>query len=479
MATDCSDQHSTTMTHKHQSKHWVMQCLIAALLVINLMIVLSGDRSEMASRNNLTVVVQGGSSGSGDGDEEYRGLQEKTAREHRVERLNNLNCLPRDTYVHKDYTLPIYELDALAQRDCPLERIPAPTTHLDYTYSRFSDHYPLSSDNSSHFVVLCDRPNSTEPFKAFVNSLLIHSSKPISLHVVKTRYEIPWLDELDSPYFQVNFYHNERLGYLGNAIRLMKKYNFQSRHRSSPFPLTKSFYSTLPYPHLELVKRVIIIDDDILFWEDPSKLFDILEPDKLALSCPEDDFRVNKYYRKTKQQSNGHPTKYCNAGMVHMPILPRRAHPDWGLTNDILDLYVDAVKNMTAEYPGEKYPCSDQQIYNRLFAYNEHKMGNIPCSWHCNYHSCNRGKFAKTGVCTSCPELLEPNVKCKAYHFVAKAFELNPAMDVKTHEYEYFIRPNSLELLYDQFLPRIMKGIWKKGKKKGIVPSCAGSTQKN
>jgi hypothetical protein len=357
---------------------------------------------------------------------------------------------------HEDHSTPsrFYSYNVLREAEVP-----------EFSYSRFTEAFPLDSTNALHFVLLSDRKESETPLRAFVNSLLTYSSMPIGLHIV-TRHSIEWLDEMDSPVFQVHFYNYERLGYLGNAIRLQRIFGFKSKHTSMPYPLTKPFYSNLPFPRPraegeDSVDRVLIIDDDILFWSDPAALFNLLDPAKLALSCPVDPKRVNTYYTETDMASNGHLTRYCNAGMVHMPILPRRPHEDFGSTNDILDMYLNATAAMTKEYPKYRYQCSDQQIYNRLFADQEDRMDNIPCDW----NSCKAGVKDKSGSCFNCPSIAVAEKQCKTFHFVNSAFEgANYQVDLKnapdgSHEYSYFFALQPLRVLHDEFLPRVAGSI--------------------
>ena len=387
--------------------------------------------------------------------------------------LESLRCQPSDKE-SEGYTLPMYEFfdttaPLLPRLDFGLASSP------EYSHSRFAQHYPLrtttthgNNNNNSvaavHFVVLSDRhPHNTShtPLKALVHSILTHVSVPVDLHVATSHNSIDWLDALDSPFFQVNFYNYEKLGYLGNAVRMIKTTNFQSKHRGMPYPLTKPFLSNLPLPGREEghIDRVIALDDDILFWDDPVKLLQLLPADKLALSCPLDPKRAHRYYNKTNLHHNGHDTRYCNSGFIHMPILPRRPHELYHETNDLLDMYIDAIEGMTAEYPGVKYRCSDQEVYNRVFRWNQDKMGNIPCEWHCDYNS---QRFNKGWEFSNCPEIGKPGpdgeiVQCKVFHLLGDSYKDDSLeVDKKEHEYKYFFEMDSMELLYKQFMPRML-----------------------
>jgi len=294
-----------------------------------------------------------------------------------------------------------------------------------------------------------------------VNSILLHTSVPVAFHVILSQNSIGWLDEMDSPFFQVNFYNYEKLGYLGNAIRMIKKTKFRSKHPAMPYPMTKPFLSTLPLPGRDQghIQRVLVLDDDILFWEDPVKLLKLLPPDKLALSCPIDPKRVDRYFTKTKTVNNGHQSRFCNAGFIHMPILPRRDHPLYRETNDVLDMYIESIEAMTKEYPKENYICSDQQVYNRVFRWNEHKMGNIPCDWHCDYNS---QRFTKGWTFSNCPEIGQPGpdgevVQCKMFHLLNGGYkDKSLQMDKEEHGYKNYLEKIPMKLLYTEFMPRIL-----------------------
>ena len=383
--------------------------------------------------------------------------------------LERLRCKP-STEDSQGYNLPMYQFfgnspETLPRINYGLEAKP------EYSHSRFARYYPLRSTTNDnkvgaiHFIMLCDRINSSllAPLKAFVNSVLTHASVPVAMHVVLSRNKIDWLDRLDSPFFQVNFYNYEKLGYLGNALRLLKKTKFRSSHTGMPYPLTKPFMSNLPLPGRAegLVTRVIAVDDDILFWEDPVKLLELMPADKLALSCPTDLKRVYRYYHKTNTTNNGHDSRFCNSGLVHMPITPlTRPHELYYQTNDWLDWYVQAMEDMTTEYPGVKHRMSDQAVYNRVFRDHADEMGNIPCEWHCDYNS---QRFTKGDwEFSNCPEIGKPGpdgniVECKMFHFLHGAYKMeNFRVDKEEHSYQHFLQQNSMELLYETFLPRIL-----------------------
>lgn len=374
-----------------------------------------------------------------------------------LERLQRLRCRPQPSH-HQNYTVPIYEFDPTLSIPRLFTKMLPNQQEPDYTYSRFNDAFPLDSSNAIHFAVLCDRKNSTLPLRALINSILKFSSKPVVIHMVKSYHSMEWLDKLDSPYFQINFYHYERIGLLGDVIRLQKKYDYKSLHRSDPYPQTKIFFSILPFPR-KSIKNVIIIDDDFTFQDDPAKLYGLLDPTKLAMACPEDPERVQKWY--SDRPNDGHPSKYCNSGLINMPILERSPHDEFGWTNDILDMYMVAMRNMHLQYPGVAHRLSDQDVFNRVFAENEANMENIPCEWHCYYTSCRERTGNEAGTCQNCPTIGRANEKgelsrCRAFHFLAHAYEEHMRFPDPENEFDYVFNLNSLQLLYHVFLPRFL-----------------------
>ena len=345
-----------------------------------------------------------------------------------------------DASLHDNYKIPLHQWklpDANPEGvDLPrLDRFPTEPGEpvADYSYSRFAETFYLDSKQAIHLVVMSDRTGyfdpKWDPFPALVNSLLLHSSMPIVMHVV-TRYPIPWLDALDSPFFQVNYYNYERLGFFGNAHRMQRSYNFQSSHKSMPMPMVKLFFTLLPLPTppdystSRGIENLLLVDDDITFFNDPAKLWLQLNPHRLALNCPKDPRRIEKFYTSVNQTSNGHSERYCNSGMVNLPILPKRAHPKYGFTNDLMEMYFNATFQMTTEYPEAWYLTADQDIYNRILADNEELVDMIPCQWHCDYNSCKRGY---DGHCSNCYDIGrsdDPEKRyCQTFHYVSGSYK--------------------------------------------------------
>ena len=374
---------------------------------------------------------------------------------------------------------PVYEL--LGQGQGLLRKVFGLEEWPDYSYSRFVDHFPLRTDEGAiHIVILFDREhaNVQDPLIGTVNSLLEHSTKPIALHVGTKHATIPWLDKLDSPFFQINFYNPEKLGYLGNAIRLQKATHFNDAHYSAPFTLVKPFLTTLPFPGEDsrMIKHILFLDDDIMFWDDPAKMMAQLDPDKIALSCPEDWIRVKRNSIKPKTFNNGHDKRYCNSGMIHFPIYPRKPHPLYRYSNSFLDTYIQTAMDMHNDYPGQVYKVSEQVMYNRLFRFHEDEMGNIPCEWHCDFATLEDTYKKDKGVKTvidlnftdafrfmNCPEVGKigedgTKTQCRAFHLTRGAYRLeNLTLDKDEHSYQVYAGRDSLRLIYERFVSAFLE----------------------
>lgn len=225
------------------------------------------------------------------------------------------------------------------------------------------------------------------------------------------------------------------------------------------------------------------IDDDIVFWDDPVQLFQELDPHQLAMSCPIDTYRVKKYFQKPGHQRNGDGKRYCNSGLIHVPLPPRRFDPDYQYSLPIVDQFIQTAYDMEKDYPKTRYVVSDQEIYNRMFRNNKKDMGIIPCEWHCEFGSLRGADNHIAGVIqndgtnysapgafrfTNCPAVEDGSAHaktCRLFHFNRKAYKLDtPLIFPQTsngnnvyQNYSYFAEElDSQHLLYNHFLPRVV-----------------------
>jgi hypothetical protein len=299
-------------------------------------------------------------------------------------------------------------------------------------------------------VVMSDRdpnPNGTQPLKALVNSLLMYTTHPINLNVV-TKTRLPWLDALNSSpeYFRV-YYHHPRNIY-AKSQALIERANYRSKHYLAIFANAKLFLSTLDYPP-DTFPKVLMLDDDMVFYEDITRLVDLVRqhPNRLSLHCPEDAHRVKSYFIDKKIPHNGHASRYCIAGMIGFP-----------LGNDTATALSQTLVEMNLEYPGLQSPvAADQDVVNRYLAkhYNDtcdtggencnKGVDLIPCEWSCDWISC-RGKQTR---CSNCPN------HCRAYHFLYKSYKKHKHFGRKELNWDYYHEPTPLDVLLSIFVPRI------------------------
>jgi hypothetical protein len=244
-----------------------------------------------------------------------------------------------------------------------------------------------------------------------------------------------------------------------------------------PMPMVKLFLTVLPLPRPPAnslkaskgIEHLLLVDDDITFLNDPAKLWRLLNPHRLALNCPVDLRRIKKFFIDLNMTTNGHSSRYCNSGMINLPIpSQKRRHSLFGWTNDLMDMYINTTALMTKEYPEAVYLTADQDIYNRILGDHEDMVDMIPCEWHCDYNSCKRGD---TGTCSNCPNIgisTDPEKRyCNAFHYVSGTYKFRkklleeqgaslvapPLAKVSSYVELWDLKP--LQILMEVFLPRV------------------------
>jgi lipopolysaccharide biosynthesis glycosyltransferase len=296
-------------------------------------------------------------------------------------------------------------------------------------------------------VVLSDRggPNSIQPLKALVNSILLYTTHPINLNVV-TKDHYPWLDALNEAsqnVFRV-YYHSPSIIF-AQSQALVNATGATSIHYSSVFAFQKLFLSTLTYPSGTLSK-VLMLDDDMVFYEDITPLVDLVRknPDSLSLYCPVDPTRVEKFFGTTPD--NGHTERYCNSGMMGLPLGNRTA-----------ELFAKAMSNMKRKYPHMVFRVADQDVVNRYFAEHDDdgSVDYIPCDWSCDFNSCQK----KQAPCSNCLNAK----KCRGYHFLAKGYKQHKKMGRKEWNWDYYYSFEPFDLLNTTFGPRVEKAFHRDG----------------
>ena len=307
------------------------------------------------------------------------------------------------------------------------------------TYYRLAHHtidthytFPISNVNNCsasylNLVVVSDRNASPVPLRAFVNSLLLYASRPIRLNVV-SKVGIPWLEALSSKEFLV--YRHDPKELIMRTETLINATGFKSTHYSAAFGVQKLFLPTLTYE--SGVEKVLVLDDDMVFYTDIAPLVNIVMKDTVL---PFDPLRIDKYFRGPNREHNGHDKAYCISGMMGLP-----------LGEETSRLFEEATKNMTREYPNATYKVADQDVVNRYFAENNDGVQRIPCEWSCDVQSCN----FKVGRCQNCPSKV-----CHSMHFTAGWYKTDLDMGKQQWNWDYFDKFDPATVLRFTFRPRL------------------------
>lgn len=295
-------------------------------------------------------------------------------------------------------------------------------------------------------LVLSDRENTEIPLKGLINSLLHYTTSPIHLNVVTSTPEIPWLRQLESssPHFKVTLHSPHNL--LQRSTRLVNETSLQLAHPSSAFAIQKIFLPELPFMlSSPQNKKVLMIDDDQVYFEDITPLYDYmhLAPNHVSLLCARDRFNLRKICLKQGVPHNCDDELYCVTGLVGFPIYNQTAR------TTLVQTLVQTTQEMMTEYPNSVASQADQDIFNRFFRSQKHSdVQNIPCEWSCGTDEC--GKVLGKIKCRNC----ETN-KCKAFHYQSKSYLTNVTQMRPEVSWNYYFEKDPKELLKTTFDPRI------------------------
>ena len=125
-----------------------------------------------------------------------------------------------------------------------------------------------------HVAVVSDR-DTKNPFLALVHSILMHTTAPVAFHVF-TEHPYVFLNGIEKKtayargFYYSNAPNNER------AARLVDESNFITIHHSGITSMSRLFIGQSPFQPIGQVPKVIIVDDDILFYRDISELWKIV-----------------------------------------------------------------------------------------------------------------------------------------------------------------------------------------------------------
>lgn len=282
-------------------------------------------------------------------------------------------------------------------------------------------------------VVLSDRGTFTreQPLKALVNSILLYTTRPVNLNIV-TSVQMPWLGALNSSQFRVHFHPTSKV--YARTRALIQRTRISSTHYSARHAFQKLFLSTLDYPK-GTGRKVLMLDDDMVFYEDLTPLADLVmrNPSRLSLYCQLDPGRVKFYFQN--RPHNGDSEKYCISGMMGLP-----------LGNGTAELFETAATEMKLEYPDIKFAVADQNVVNRVYAHHKESVDLIPCEWSCDWISCNK----TVGICKNCPTGI-----CRSYHFNARTYTKHASMPKPEWNWDYYHDLDSKFVLLSSFLPRV------------------------
>ena len=231
-----------------------------------------------------------------------------------------------------------------------------------------------SHSDRIHIVVVSDREQSDFPLKGLINSILNFTSIPVTVNVVTSKDNIPFLDNLNTTSYFTTKYHNSTTT-LQLSQQLMRESGFKTLHYSAKYGMQKLFLNNLRLP--PETRKFLVLDDDITFFTDIAPLWQTImsSPHKISLYCPEDVNRVNHYFTNKRAPDNGHSTRYCNSGMFALPV-----------RSNFTQLAIEATHKMVNQYDFS-YSVADQDIVNRMLAENNSDYEFIPCNWACDCNS--------------------------------------------------------------------------------------------
>jgi hypothetical protein len=308
-------------------------------------------------------------------------------------------------------------------------------------------------------VLISDRgPNATMPLRAFVNSLLSHTSEPINLNIITQEPGLPWLDVLNkSESFSVFYHHPSVL--TERTERLLNETEYSSKHYSAFMSSLRLFLPALKFPP-GTASKVLMMDDDIILYEDLAPLIHHIRrhPEKISLSCPVDPRRVEIYFTSRNRTRNGHTRRFCLGGWMGLP-----------LGEATVDVLTQSLVRLTTEYPASnfRWSAADQDVINRYLAdfypaecddgtkndFNSSLLSRcssspidlIPCDWSCDFNSCGMGKPIRPPQCNNCPNI----TRCRAFHFLRKSYSSRNIKKwlPRSDRWGFYNRMDSMEVL--------------------------------
>jgi lipopolysaccharide biosynthesis glycosyltransferase len=345
------------------------------------------------------------------------------------------------------------------------QKVSSPPTASPQQQQQQQTHPDDCIENRMSLVVLCDRgPDDSGPLVGLVNSFLASSSWCIKLHYI-SRYPFAWLEDLQRPpIFQVER-HDPAHILEPRAQQLLETTGYHTTHYSGRFAMQKLFIPLLNFS--EQPDTILVIDDDMVFYEDVAKLWQIIvfnnntPADTTTMQaslplftfyCPEDPDRVKAYFIDSNRKNNGDSKRFCNSGIIGVDV-----HSQYVKTLAV-QVFENATNDLMQEYPDFVSTTADQDIVNRVVAgYPQfvHNTDQIPCEWNCDYNSCGKTLQDPNGFhCTNCHR--GTLTDCYAFHFNVHSWKTDagsnnyfqPRMN-SSLTWLYYSRLNSTKLLLD------------------------------
>lgn len=305
-------------------------------------------------------------------------------------------------------------------------------------------------------VVMSDRNDSQVPLKGLVNSILQFTTLPVAMHIITTAKNIPWLEQLHSSFFQINLYDPVEHGLYNRTQQLMNQTSFNTSHYSAKFALQKIYLPVIPFHGRP--KKILMLDDDIIFYHDISPLWNLLykNPNRLSLYCPVDPFFAKFYFAGRNASHNGDSRRYCISGMIGFPIHYRTSYSNKNFYSPVVDLLENATANMMQEYPDVKYTVADQDIVNRAYAENKDDIDLIPWGWGCNYGRCkDPSRAGNTKICPDHENFFALWHTCYSFHFLTHKYRDHIKFKNPRLEYDGTFNKDPQDLLRSAFIPQM------------------------
>ena len=270
----------------------------------------------------------------------------------------------------------------------------------------------LSSEHWVQVAVVSDRKTSM-PLNGLVHSILTYTTSPVVFHIF-TEHPYAFLDNISQATPYVKVYHYSSVPNIERAKRLIEETKFRTGHASAAPSMSRLFISQAPFQPIGKVPKVIVVDDDILFYRDIAELWQnvTVNQSQISLFCPHDGKRIQRWLINKMHPDDGdvEGQRYCQGGLMALPVA---SYP--GAVNSS-QYFWDATFEMQTQYPNASYLLAHQQVLNRMFAKYKATIHTLPCNWHGDIHTCGK------------PWNCNCQGESYTYHFLNKKYLKKPNM---------------------------------------------------